>query len=83
VPESTPPRKKRATAEPAARSKAPTRSPQWWAPLMVALMVVGLVWIVVFYVTQQAYPIPGINLWNLGIGFAIAMAGFLMTTRWR
>ncbi|WP_336921500.1 cell division protein CrgA [Aquipuribacter sp. SD81] len=82
MPESTPPRKKPA-AEPAARSKAPTRSPQWWAPLMVVLMVVGLVWIVVFYVTQQAYPIPGINLWNLGIGFAIAMAGFLMTTRWR
>lgn len=58
-------------------------NPRWYAPLMVSLMVAGLIWIVVFYITQQQYPIPGLNLWNLGIGFAIAMVGFLMTTRWR
>ena len=66
-----------------AASATPTPNPRWYAPLMVALMVAGLVWIVVFYITQQQYPIPGLNLWNLGIGFAIAMVGFLMTTRWR
>jgi hypothetical protein len=29
------------------------------------------------------YPIPGIDAWNLVIGFGIAFVGFLMTTRWR
>ncbi|MGJ7439514.1 cell division protein CrgA [Aquipuribacter sp. MA13-6] len=61
----------------------PKPNPRWWVPVMVGLMVLGLVWIVVFYITQQAYPIPGIGLWNLGVGFGLAMAGFLMTTRWR
>ena len=84
MPESS--RRKKATS-PAPATKAtpaePKPNPRWWAPVMVTLMVIGLIWIVVFYITQQAYPIPGIGLWNLGIGFAIAMAGFLMTTRWR
>ena len=61
----------------------PAPNPRWYAPVMVALMVIGLIWIVVFYITQQQYPVPGIRLWNLGIGFGIAMVGFLMTTRWR
>ena len=60
-----------------------TDSPRWWAPTMVTLLIVGLLWIVVFYISQQNYPIPGIGLGNLGIGFAIAMVGFGMTTRWR
>lgn len=82
-------RKKPASADPSTGSSVsssgalPTPNPRWWAPVMVGLMVVGLVWIVVFYITQQAYPVPRIGLWNLGIGFAIAMVGFLMTTRWR
>ena len=71
-----------ATPETATRKEL-SLSPRWWAPLMVGLMVVGLVWIVTFYITQQEYPVPGIGLWNLAIGFGIAMAGFLMTTRWR
>jgi hypothetical protein len=46
----------------------PAPNPRWYAPLMVGLMVLGLIWIVVFYITQQQYPVPGIGLWNLGIG---------------
>ncbi|GMA21557.1 cell division protein CrgA [Arsenicicoccus piscis] len=60
-----------------------TPSPSWWAPTMVTLMVIGLVWVVVYYLSQAAYPIPGITWWNLVIGFAVMLAGFLMTTRWR
>ncbi len=77
-------RKKPASPAPATTAPAaPAPNPRWWVPVMVGLMVLGLVWIVVFYITQQAYPIPGIGLWNLGVGFALAMVGFLMTTRWR
>jgi LPXTG-motif cell wall-anchored protein len=50
---------------------------------MVGLMVIGLVWIVVFYITQGSFPIGSLNNWNLLIGFALLMAGFFMTTRWR
>lgn len=71
-----------ATPEPTVRKEAGP-SPRWWAPLMVALMVLGLVWIVTFYVSEQQYPVPDIGLYNLAIGFGVAMAGFLMTTRWR
>lgn len=77
-------RKKPASAAPVTAGPAvPKPNPRWWVPVMVGLMVLGLIWIVVFYITQQAYPVPGIGLWNLGLGFALAMAGFLMTTRWR
>ena len=50
---------------------------------MVGLFILGLLWIVTFYVTQGAYPIPALGCWNLAVGFALLMAGFAMTTRWR
>lgn len=58
-------------------------NPVWFKPIMLGLMVLGLVWIIVFYLTGQQYPIPGIDGWNLVVGFGIAFIGFLMTTRWR
>lgn len=58
-------------------------SPSWWAPTMVTLMVVGLVLVLVTYLTGARFPIPGIGNWNLAIGFGVAMSGFLMTMRWR
>ncbi len=79
-------RRKRAGSSDAPAVPSPTGrtdSPRWWAPTMVTLLIVGLLWIVVFYISQQSYPIPGLGLGNLGIGFAIAMIGFGMTTRWR
>jgi len=50
---------------------------------MVGLFVLGLLWIVTFYVSQGAYPIPMLHVWNLAVGFGLLMAGFAMTTRWR
>jgi hypothetical protein len=58
-------------------------NPVWFKPIMLGLMLVGLVWILVFYLSGTEFPIPGIEGWNLLIGFGIAFAGFLMTTRWR
>lgn len=63
--------------------KSDELNPVWWVPTMVTLMVVGLIWLVVSYLTQTDFPIPGISNWNLVIGFVTIMAGFLMTTRWR
>lgn len=58
-------------------------NPVWFKPIMLGLMVLGLLWVIVFYLSNQALPIPGIQGWNLVIGFGIAFIGFLMTTRWR
>lgn len=58
-------------------------SPKWWAPLMVTLMVLGLVLVVATYLFKGAFPVPSWGNWNLAVGFGIAMAGFLMTMRWR
>lgn len=61
-----------------------TRSnPSWYVPLFCTLMVIGLVWAVVFYLTNSQYPIPNIGFWNLAIAFAFILAGFLMTIGWR
>lgn len=58
-------------------------NPVWFKPIMLGLMILGLLWVIVFYLSGQALPIPGIQGWNLVIGFGIAFVGFLMTTRWR
>lgn len=58
-------------------------SPRWWAPTMVTLMVLGLVWVVVTYLARGAYPIPNLGNWNLAVGFGVMLAGFVMTLRWR
>ncbi len=55
----------------------------WFKPVMFGFMLVGLAWIIVFYVSQSALPIPSIGSWNILVGFGIMFIGFLMTTRWR
>ena len=75
-------RKKPAYVPPPGKS-APKTNPVWLVPLMLTLMVLGLAWIVVTYITQSQYPIPGIESWNLAIGFVLIITGFMLTTRWQ
>ena len=63
--------------------EGPLESPKWLAPTMVAGFLIGLFWIVVFYVTQTRYPIPNIGSWNMLIGFGFIGIGFGLATRWR
>ncbi|MEO8851475.1 MAG: cell division protein CrgA [Allobranchiibius sp.] len=59
-------------------------NPTWWVPTMVTLMLVGLFWLVITYLSQGQYPLPSLGvIWNLGVGFGLVMLGFLMTTRWK
>ena len=55
----------------------------WLAPVMVASFIIGLIWIVIFYVSQTLYPIPGIGAWNMIIGFSFIAVGFSLATKWR
>ena len=59
-------------------------NPRWFVPLFCALMIIGLIWAVVYYLSPNGtWPIPGIGAWNLAIAFAIIMVGFIMTMWWR
>ncbi|ENO18396.1 hypothetical protein HMPREF9004_0965 [Schaalia cardiffensis F0333] len=58
-------------------------SPRWWAPAFVTLLLLGLVWLMVYYISSGTYPIPNISWWNMVIGLGIMMVGFLMTLKWR
>ena len=58
-------------------------SPRWFAPVMIAFMVVGLIWVVVYYVSQTEYPIADIGNYNMAIGFGLIAIGFILATRWK
>lgn len=76
-------RKKATYTPPPGKASAPKPNPPWFVPVMLGLMLLGLAWIVVTYLSSANYPIPGIEQWNLAIGFVLIIAGFGMTTRWR
>ena len=50
---------------------------------MVGLMIVGLLWLVVWYVTSGALPISAVGGWNVAIGFSVIMIGMFMSMKWK
>lgn len=58
-------------------------NPVWFKPVMFGFMLLGLVWIIVFYVSGTTLPVRDLGSWNILVGFGIMFIGFLMTTRWR
>jgi hypothetical protein len=85
VPESKPRKKKSAPVEQAAAPAKPQGNPRWLVPVMLTLMLLGLAWIVLYYLTApgMGLPIPALEGWNLAVGFVLIIAGFALTTRWR
>jgi len=65
------------------RSDAP--NPVWFKPLMFGFMLLGLVWIVLYYITSATVqlPIPALGQGNIFVGFGIVLIGFLMTPWWK
>ncbi|TKA11504.1 cell division protein CrgA [Actinacidiphila oryziradicis] len=55
----------------------------WVAPLMLAFFLLGLAWIVLFYVTQGSLPIAALNNWNIVVGFGFIAGGFVVSTQWK
>ena len=53
------------------------------AILPLYVLILGLLWVVVYYISQGIYPIPKIGQWNIAVGLGTMMVGFLMTLRWR
>ncbi len=68
----------------AAKARAAAPSPRWYAPVMIALMLIGLVWIVVYYVAGDKIGfMVSLSAWNFAIGFGAMVAGLVMSMRWR
>ncbi|MGO1539482.1 MAG: cell division protein CrgA [Leucobacter sp.] len=66
-----------------ARKEAP--NPVWFKPVMFGFMLLGLIWIVLYYVTSTTMqlPIPQFGQANIFIGFGLVLVGFLMTPWWK
>ena len=79
------PLRRRSTYTPPTERGSAVRSgsPRWLIPLMIGCFVLGLLWVVVYYVTQTEYPIGALRTWNMGIGFGLIIVGFVLATRWR
>lgn len=64
--------------------KGTKSNPRWFVPLFCFLMILGLIWAVVYYLSPGgSWPIPNIGAWNLLIALGIIMVGFIMTMWWR
>jgi hypothetical protein len=50
---------------------------------MFGLMILGLLWIIIYYISEGTLPVRSWEGLNIVAGFGIAIIGFLMTTRWR
>jgi Cell division protein CrgA len=73
----------KAVYTPPKRSTKAKVSPPWLVPTMLGCLIVGLVWIVIYYVSQQSLPIGPLGGWNLLVGFAFLISGVVLSTRWR
>lgn len=68
---------------PAAGGKAPKGGGRWVAPTMITLLIVGLLWIVVFYLAGTALPvISDLGYWNLAIGMGLILLGLITAMKW-
>lgn len=58
-------------------------NPRWLVPLMLTCFAIGLVWIIIYYISQTDYPIGSLGAWNMAVGFGLILVGFALSMRWR
>lgn len=76
----------RSSAAAPARALAP--SPSWYPVVMGVVLLIGLAYLVVYYLTSSGTSphIPlmaGLHAWNFAIGFGVMLLGLIMAVRWR
>lgn len=82
MPESRPRKKPEYTPPPTSRQPSRLGSSRWVAPVMVACWVIGLVWIVVYYLVPDLTYMRELGNWNLAVGMAFIAVGFAFSTKW-
>ena len=83
MPESRSRRRQRFTPQTERTAPRPSAASRWIAPAMVACWVVGLLWIVVWYVAGDRIGfLNALGNWNLLIGLGLILLGFVFAVRW-
>jgi len=63
--------------------KPRTTSRRWVAPLMLTCWLIGLAWLVVFYIAGDKIPfMDDLGNFNLLIGMGLIAIGFVVSTQW-
>ena len=75
--------KKQVNKVPRNVGKVSTENPRWLLPTALTLLVLGPLWIVVYYISKGHYPIPSISQWNIAVGFVFLMSSMILFTRWK
>lgn len=58
-------------------------SPIWLPIAAVSMIVFGIGWLVVYYLSEAAYPVASWQYWNLAVGFGSMVASLILLSRWR
>lgn len=72
----------------ASPSRALAPSPSWYPIVMASVLVLGLAYLVVYYLTSSGTSphVPLMNhlhAWNFAVGFGVMLVGLVMAVRWR
>ncbi|WP_406073941.1 cell division protein CrgA [Micromonospora sp. NBC_01638] len=68
---------------PTTASSSSKPSPVWLPITAVALIVAGIGWLVLYYLSEQQYPVTAWGYWNLAVGFGAMVASLALLSRWR
>jgi Uncharacterised protein family (UPF0233). len=72
----------------ASSSRALSPSPSWYPIVMAVVLLLGLAYMVVYYLTSSGksphIPImASLGAYNFAIGFGVMLLGLVMAVRWR
>jgi Cell division protein CrgA len=69
---------------PRAQERRQAPSPTWYPVVMVALLLLGLIYIVISYLAPDSIPgLRDLDNWNFAVGFGLLVGGLIMAIRWR
>ncbi|CAA9377305.1 MAG: Cell division protein CrgA [uncultured Nocardioidaceae bacterium] len=69
---------------PPSAARKPTRvgGGRWVAPAMLTCWILGLAWIVVYYLLPDLKYMSDLGNWNLAVGMGLIALGFVFSTKW-
>ena len=72
----------------AVSARALSPSPAWYPVVMAVVLVIGLAYLVTYYLTSSGtdphVPVMAtLHAWNFAVGFGIMLLGLIMAVRWR
>lgn len=58
-------------------------SPVWYGAIVLGTMLIGVAWLVTYYISGGRLPVESMAAWNVLIGFVWIALGFALSTQWR